>query len=87
MKSAETQKHDWNHAEIRSLRLRLGWCQAEFARRLSLDPADVEFMESGVLVPNPSLRGELEIIMRQADESCEEKRKSALRDGELRDRL
>ena len=87
MKYTDSQKHDWNQAEIRSLRLRLGWSQAEFARRLSLDPADVEFMETGVLAPNPGLRGELEIIMRQAEESCEEKRQAAIHDGQLHDRL
>lgn len=78
---------DWSQERIRSLRLRLGWSQAEFARRLSLDPADVEFMEKGVLLPNSGLRGELEIIMRQVEENCEEKRQAALRDGEVPDRL
>ncbi len=78
---------EWNNTSIRSLRLRLGWSQAEFARRLSLDPVDIEFMEQGVLVPNSGLRGELEIIQRQVEESCEERRKSVLADFEIDDSL
>jgi ribosome-binding protein aMBF1 (putative translation factor) len=65
---------------IRSLRLRLGWSQAEMARRLSLNPVDIASIEKGSFALTPSLRGELEIILRQADESCEEQKKSALSD-------
>ena len=65
---------------IRSLRLRLGWSQAEMARRLSLNPVDVASIEEGKFSLTPTLRGEIEMILRQADESCEEQKKSALSD-------
>lgn len=71
-----------NQLNIRSLRLRLGWSQAEMARRLSLQPIDVDSLEKGKFSLTPALEGELEIISRQADEICEERRKSALSDRE-----
>lgn len=77
----------WSNTQIRSLRLRLGWSQAEFARRLSLGISDISFLEQGLVVPNPSLSGELDIIMRQVEADCEEKRDSVLTECKVHDRL
>lgn len=50
------------------------------ARRLSLQPIEVDSIEKGNFKLTPALEGELEIISRQADEISEERKKSALSD-------
>ena len=77
----------WSKVQIRSLRLRLGWSKAEFARKLSLGAADIDFLEQGLLIPNPTLSGELEIIMRQVESDSNEVRDSALVEYKVDDRL
>lgn len=78
---------EWGKNRIRSLRLRLGWSKAEFARKLSLATADIDFLEQGLLIPNPALSGELEIIMRHADSDSNEVRDAALVECKVDDRL
>jgi DNA-binding transcriptional regulator YiaG len=58
---------EWSHKNIRSLRLRLGWSQADLARRLSCTSADVELWEHGEMMPNPRVANELILISKQAD--------------------
>lgn len=68
--------------DIRHLRLRLGWSQAEMARRLSLEPVELMALEKNDLPLNGSLRGKLEMILRQADVLQDEQKKSSLSDHE-----
>lgn len=77
----------WNKAKIRSLRLRLGYSKAEFARRLRMEASDIDFMEQGLLVPSPLLSGDLEILMRQVESDCEENRNLKLVECKVDDRL
>ena len=77
----------WNKTKIRSLRLSLGYSQAEFARRLSMETSQIDFMEQGLLVPSPLLSGDLEILMRQVESDCEENRNSKLVECKVDDRL
>lgn len=57
----------WTKQSIRSLRLRLGWSQADLARRLCCSSSDVLLWECGDVTPNPRIANELILISKQAD--------------------
>jgi ribosome-binding protein aMBF1 (putative translation factor) len=68
------QSFEWNKETIRSLRLRLGWSKSDLARRLKCSSTEVDFLENGKSAVATSVRGELEIILRQA-EACSDETK------------
>lgn len=59
--------NDWTKQSIRCLRLRLGWSQADLARRLSCASTEVDLWECGEMTPNPRIANELIRIAKQAD--------------------
>lgn len=63
---------EWNRKSIRSLRLRLGWTQADLARRLQCSSYEINEWENGSTVVDGHFRGKLEIIFRQAETCCDE---------------
>lgn len=62
----------WGKEEIRHLRLRMGWSQSDLARRLSCEPKIIESIEKGQFECPTSLRNELHMIERQAEECSDE---------------
>lgn len=62
----------WNKHNLRSLRLRLGWCRSELAHRLQCSVAEVESWEEGAGDIDPVRASELEFLWRQAEECSEE---------------
>lgn len=54
-------------AGIRRMRNRLGWTQADLARRLGTDPVTVSRWERGVTRPRPSARKRLRDLFDPAD--------------------
>src|SRR3989344_6522955 len=57
----------WPKAKIKSLRLRLGWSQADLARRLNCASTEVESWESGARSPSSHTLNELFLVAKQAD--------------------
>ncbi|WII73474.1 helix-turn-helix transcriptional regulator [Bdellovibrio sp. 22V] len=62
----------WDKEALRSLRLRLGWSRSDLARHLHCSSEQVELMEDGTRQIDTSLRGQLELILRQAEACCDE---------------
>lgn len=62
----------WDQNAVRCLRLRLGWCRAEMAHKLSCSTADIENIEKGLMAIDLRLRSELEILHNQAEANSEE---------------
>jgi transcriptional regulator with XRE-family HTH domain len=54
-------------SNIKSLRLRLGWSQAELARRLNCSSAEIEEFESGFKTPDKEKMGQLVLLLSHAD--------------------
>lgn len=61
------QTGSWNKEEIKSLRLRLGWSQADLARRLSCASTDVEAWEKGEITPAAGVINAMFLLVKQAD--------------------
>lgn len=61
--------NEWSKEAIKALRLRLGWSQADLARRLNCASTEVEQWEFGILAPSAALLNELFLIAKQA-EAC-----------------
>lgn len=57
---------EWTKEEIRTLRRRLGWTQADLARRLNLSSLLVDHWEEGAQVPTDSVQQQLEFLSHQA---------------------
>lgn len=57
---------------IKSLRLRLGWTQADLARRLNCEVAEVSSWELGIEPLSPKVCSELQILFSQAEAYAEE---------------
>ncbi len=68
----ESNSVEWNKETLRTLRLRMGWCKSDLARRLQCTSRDVEMWEQGAESIRASLIGELELILRQAEACSEE---------------
>ncbi len=73
MMSAEFSKD-----ELRRLRYRLGWCQAEMARNLNVDLSALSGFESGAVVIPAALKSSLIRISQQADSNAETTQRRAL---------
>ena len=65
-------KHHWQQAQIRTLRLRLGWTQSDLARRLECDAKLIESLEVGSQQAAVEIVHKLELIAHQADLCGEE---------------
>ncbi|UXR64701.1 XRE family transcriptional regulator [Bdellovibrio bacteriovorus] len=68
----ENQNLDWNKESLHDLRLRLGWSRSDLARRLHCSSEDVEALETGHRSIEGALKGQLEILRRQAEACCDE---------------
>ena len=68
----ENQMLDWNKESLRDLRLRLGWSRSDLARRLHCSSEEIESLEEGRSLVAGALKGELEIIRRQAEACSDE---------------
>ncbi|MCX7977419.1 MAG: hypothetical protein N2578_00275 [Bdellovibrionaceae bacterium] len=60
--------------DLRTIRLKMGWSQAEMARHLNLKVTDLVLIESGQEALPEKLASEVEMILRQAEVYCEEAR-------------
>ncbi len=67
---------EWTKESIRSLRLRLGWSRSDLARRMKCSTEEIDLLEEGAKSANTKERGELELILHQA-ESCSDEVKYA----------
>lgn len=56
-----------NKDTIKSLRLRLGWSQADLARRLKCTSIEVEGWENGSQAPTSYFLNEMFLLVKQAD--------------------
>ncbi len=56
-----------NKDTIKSLRLRLGWSQADFARRLNCAITEVMYWENGSQTPTSHFLNEMFLLVKQAD--------------------
>jgi transcriptional regulator with XRE-family HTH domain len=57
----------WDSENIRELRRRLGWSQADLARRLKMNSAHVGQIEMGLEEPDLETTQSLELLSRLAD--------------------
>ncbi|MFN8791074.1 MAG: helix-turn-helix transcriptional regulator [Bdellovibrionales bacterium] len=65
--AAKDSKIQWSQDQIRVLRLRLGWTQADLARRLECGTQLVESLEAGETLAAVDIVHKLELISHQAD--------------------
>jgi hypothetical protein len=63
---------DWNRGTLRELRLRLGWCKSDLARRLHCSSLDIDMWEEGAREIEAPIVSELELLLRQAEAVSEE---------------
>lgn len=77
------QQLDWNKDSLHGLRLRLGWSRSDLARRLHCSVEDIEAWEEGRREVEPSFRGDLEIILRQAEVCSDEVKYTPAAENEL----
>ncbi|MEK2644416.1 helix-turn-helix domain-containing protein [Bdellovibrio sp. BCCA] len=63
---------DWNKEALRALRLRMGWSRSDLARRLHCSSEEVDSWEEGISNIEANIKNELELILRQAEECCDE---------------
>ena len=78
----ENNSTEWTKESIRSLRLRLGWSRSDLARRLKCSTEQIEKWEDGHHL-EVTFRGELEIILRQAEACCDEVKYTPACENEL----
>lgn len=69
---------EFSKDELRRLRYRLGWCQAEMARNLNVDLSALSGFESGAAVIPAALKSSLIRISQQADSNAETTQRRAL---------
>jgi transcriptional regulator with XRE-family HTH domain len=77
---------DWSAEEVRQLRYRLGWSQAEMARCLKLELATLSSVETGQTPLPESLSSELIRILYQADSNAERVQRRPIAEVMMRDR-
>ena len=63
---------DWNPQQIKKLRKRMGWSQADLAQKLSLDCKTIQSWEDGFSCPVDFQLSGLEMISMHADQSAED---------------
>ncbi|MES3039275.1 MAG: helix-turn-helix transcriptional regulator [Bdellovibrionota bacterium] len=62
----------WNKDEIKNLRRRLGWTQADLARRIQCSQTEIQTWEAGQGQPSVLIRNQFEMLERQAQQCSEE---------------
>lgn len=77
---------EWTSEEIRLLRHRLGWSQAEMARCLKLDLAVFASWEKGQSSPGDEQRNSLLMILHQAEMNAEKVQRRPIAEIVMRDR-
>lgn len=63
---------EWTAEQIRSLRCRMGWSQADLARRLACESALIVRWEQGQEVPPMTTKPILEMLFQQAELAAHE---------------
>jgi transcriptional regulator with XRE-family HTH domain len=76
----------WTADEIRQLRYRLGWSQAEMARCLKLELNTVSEWEAGMHLPLEQHRIALLSIMHQAESNVEKVQRRPIAEALMRDK-
>lgn len=77
---------DWTATELRQLRYRLGWSQAEMAWRLNLDTAMISAWEKGGGSPLDEHRSALLRILHLAESNAEKIQRRPLAEAMMRNR-
>ena len=77
---------NWTADEIRQLRYRLGWSQAEMARCLKLELNTVSEWEAGKLPPLEAHRSALLSILHQAESNVEKVQRRPIAEAMMRDK-
>ena len=76
----------WTADEIRQLRYRLGWSQAEMARCLKLGSSDIVKWELGTFAPANEHKNALLLILQQAESNAERVQRRPIAEVMMRDR-
>ena len=76
----------WNAQEIKNLRSRLGWSQAEFARRMKTPLATISGWELGSMVIDEQHHPLMFAISGEADSCAERVQRRPLAESIMRDR-
>ena len=76
----------WTASELKNLRYRLGWSQAELARSLKLEVAKVSAWELGHAPPDDQSRNALASIFQHAENNCEKLQRRPIAEVIMRDR-
>jgi ribosome-binding protein aMBF1 (putative translation factor) len=74
---------DWNPNQIKKLRKRMGWSQADLAQKLALDCKTVQSWEEGFSCPLDFQLSGLEMISRQADQSAQDLSQSTVAEMQM----
>lgn len=77
---------NWTSDELRQLRYRLGWSQAEMARNLKLDLSVVNAWETGATPPTTEHCNALFSIMNQAESNAEKVQRRPIAEAMMRTR-
>jgi len=75
----------WNSETIRELRLRLGFCASDLARRLQCECSEVSGWEQGVSLPCGFQLHQLELLQKQAEAVADELAETPLAEQILED--
>lgn len=77
---------NWTADELRQLRYRLGWSQAEMARCLKLELSTISQWEAGTVPPLEEHRNQLLRIFHQAESNSEKVHRRPIAEVIMRDR-
>lgn len=79
------EKMNWTADDVRKLRYRMGWSQAEFALHLHVDLDTVVAWETGKVAPDIPHCNELLKILRKADDYAEKIHRQPIAEVMMRD--
>ena len=77
---------NWTAGDVRGLRGRLGWCQAEMARQLKCDVELIRKYEQGETRPDDGHRHRLSSIFHQAEQAAAQTLRRPMAEIMMRDR-
>ncbi len=69
---------EFSSSDLRTLRYRLGWSQAEMARNLKLNISFISEIENGQVAIPPELKSSLVRIMHQADSNADQTQRTPI---------